>query len=121
MPYKIVWHSDLSALVVHYEGSVSLDDYLRMCAERAEWIDKAAGSVSVVMDMRSLQNFPDAAKVDDTENVLQHENVQRVLIVVDDELYEKLQDAVVDDTQRLWPVHFFSDVEQALAFIEQAQ
>ncbi|GEM_PF-3069855 len=119
MPYTIDWHPDLSALIVRYQGSVSADEYRQMCAERARLLHQANKTVSVVMDMQKLQNFPDAIWVGEEDDVLQHPNVRDVLLVLDSELYEKLADSLMPDSEGRWPVHFFPDVEQALAFARQ--
>jgi len=119
MPYKIAWHPDVSALVVHYKGSVPAEEYRQMVAERAELLEEASGDVSVVMDMRQLKNFPDALSVGEEENVLQRANVRQALLVVDGELYKKLATSLVPDTAQRWPVRFFVSVEDALGFAKQ--
>ena len=119
MPYEIAWHPDLSVLVVHYEGSVPADEYRQMYTKRAELLEKTQGDVWVVVDMRNLQNFPDAILVGEEENVLQHKNVRHVLLVVAEALYEKLATSTVPDKAQRWPVRFFASVEEALAFVQQ--
>lgn len=118
MPYTMAWNPDLAALIVQYQGSVSAAEYQRMCAERAEQLDGASAGVAVVMDMRDMQDFP-GARLAGENSVLQHENVRSVLIVLDEELYEKVSGAVVPDAEQRWPVRFFPSVEQALAFAQQ--
>ena len=118
MPYTIAWHPDLAALIVHYQGSVSAEEYRQMCAERADLLNEASSDVAVVMDMQNLLDFPDARLVSE-DNALQHANVRYVLIVLDEELYEKVVGSVVPDTEQRWPVRFFPDMEQALAFVQQ--
>ncbi len=119
MPYTTEWHPDLSALTVRYTGSLSAEEYRRMCAERVALLDQAATLVSVVMDMQALQSFPDALQVGEEHNVLQHQNAREVLLVLEEPLYERLAEAFVPDAKRRWPVRLFPSVEQALFFVRQ--
>ena len=118
MSYTVAWHPDLPALIVHYQGNISADEYRRMCAERAELLDEASSDVMVVMDMQAMQDFS-TAQLGGENSPLHHKNVRHVLIVLDEELYPKVAGSVVPDTEGRWPVHFFPDMEQALAFVQR--
>jgi hypothetical protein len=112
MVVHLEWHTSLPVLQATYQGALSASDYRAMCHQRSELIEAGPDQLVLVMNMQQLEGFSDAAVVERRENILLDHRVFRTLVVIPEDLYSRLARAIVVD--RRLPVHFFSNIDQAL-------
>ena len=111
MAVHLEWHTSLPVLQATYQGKLTASDYRAMYNQRSELLESGPNQVVLVMNMQRWDGFPDAP-VGDRENILLDARVFRTLVVIPEDLYSRLSRAILTD-QRL-PVHFFSNIDQAL-------
>ena len=112
MAVHLEWHTSLPVLQATYLGALSANEYRAMCRQRSELLKSGPEQIVLVVDMQQMEGFPDSDAVERQENILLDDRVYRTLIVIPEDLYSRLSRAILVDQQL--PVHFFSNIDQAL-------
>lgn len=114
MPYTIEWHASNNVLIVTYQKKLTVQEHVRLCKERATALDAGPAAAVVLADMRAFDGFPDASKLSGDDNVLDHPNVHRAVIVLPEDTFRQLARALVTDYSAQVPVLFTATVDDAL-------
>ena len=105
----------MPVLMATYTGVISVKEYYAMCDGRLDMLRKGPDHAILLADVQSLEGFPDLESSQRCENILLHEKIARLLIVLDDSFFRRLSRSMVPDSEQKYPVGLFSTVEEALA------
>jgi hypothetical protein len=105
----------MPVLLATYTGVISVKEYYAMCDGRLDMLRKGPERAILLADVQSLEGFPDLEPSQRCENILLHEKIARILIVLDSGYFRRLSRSFVPDAEHRHPVGLFGAVEEALA------
>jgi hypothetical protein len=115
MPVELRWHPKQPVLLATYTGSISIKEYYTMCDERLAMLRQGPDRAILLANVQQLDEFPDLEPMQRGENILLHERIVRILIVLDSSFFRRLSRSMVPDPEHGYPVRLFGDREEALA------
>jgi hypothetical protein len=119
MAVQFEWHSTLPILVATYTGTLSADDYDTLREERAAMLDDGPAHIILVANAQQFDGLIDVDKIEQHAHLLLDQRIYRLLVVFQKELYQRLSHQIGDTREYNFPVHFFDDPGDALAYAEQ--
>jgi hypothetical protein len=105
----------MPVLMATYTGVISVKEYYTMCDGRLDMLRKGPDHAILLADVQSLEGFPDLEPSQRCENILLHEKIARILVVLDSGYFRRLSRSMVPDPEQRYLVRLFSTVEEALA------
>lgn len=114
MPFTIAWHDISPALIITYQGELTLSEYRQLVKKRQDLLREKTTDVVIVADMRGFGGFPDAETLHDGALAAQPDNVRATLFVVDETQNKRLLRSVVHDPERKMAAYWFADIDQAI-------
>ena len=96
MSVELNWHSNLPILIATYSGIMTPKAYATMCSQRRKALAERDSHVILLLDMQQLEGVRDAQTIV-AENPLCDRQVYHIVIILADDLYERVVRARVPE------------------------
>ncbi|MEO1288970.1 MAG: hypothetical protein AAFV93_14490 [Chloroflexota bacterium] len=82
MVQTVVWYERDKAILLEMIGSYSLNDYVQACHEaRDRYLEPAKTPLSLVVDLRVMDDTEQVIPIEPFENLLNHSNLRKIFIL----------------------------------------
>lgn len=118
MSIELNWHATLPILIGTYPDSVTPKVYSAMCDQRRDMLATHGGSAVLLLDMQHLDSVRDSQSII-TDNLLVSGQVVQIVVVVANDLFERLTRSRETEGPVHFLVKFFGDWQTGLDAAEQ--